>query len=145
MQEVPEWEMGVENGDARAAGVFAIGGSAFLGGQGYVAPTVGPNGETEGTLLGMVGVWTGTVQYVQNVTLPAGTYTLTVPIYNVGGTETPEKGLFGFIADNNAAGARAMAEGVNGEYLAPANAYTVGEWKNEAMRYWSGDIELTEV
>ena len=21
----------------------------------------------------------------------------------------------------------------------------VGEWKNEAMRYWSGDIELTEV
>ena len=31
------------------------------------------------------------------------------------------------------------------QYLVLVHFITVGEWKNEAMRYWSGDIELTEV
>jgi hypothetical protein len=125
MQAVPGWNFGVENGDARAAGVFAIGGEPFLGGKGYQAPAVGPNGETAGNVLGLVAVWDATVQYVTDeVTLVPGSYKLTIPVYNsVGGTNTPQKGLFGFIANNGT------------EYLAAASAYTVGEWKNEVITF----------
>ena len=129
MQPVSGWEFGVENGDAKASGLYNIGGSAFLGGTGYLAPTAGPNGEAGGNLLGMVAVWGATVQYVnKTVTLPAGTYTLTVPIYNSkGGTNVPVKGLIGFIANNGT------------EYLAPAKAYTVDKWTTERVTFTIGE------
>jgi len=129
MQPVSGWEFGVENGDAKASGLYEIGGSAFLGGTGYLAPTAGPNGEAEGNLLGMVAVWGATVQYInKTVTLPAGTYTLTVPIYNSkGGTNVPTKSLIGFIADNGT------------EYLAPAKAYAVNKWTTERVTFTIGE------
>ena len=124
MQAVDGWTFGVDNGDARASGVFAIGGSAFLGGAGYLAPTAGPNGETKGNVLGMIGVWTNTVQYLnKEVTLPVGTYKLTVPVYNAAGTSTPAKSLIGFIANDST------------EYVAEASAYTVGAWTNEVVTF----------
>jgi hypothetical protein len=129
MQPVSGWEFGVENGDAKASGLYEIGGSAFLGGTGYLAPTAGPNGEAEGNLLGMVAVWGATVQYInKTVTLPAGTYTLTVPIYNSkGGTNVPTKSLIGFIADNGT------------EYLAPAKTYAVDKWTIERVTFTIGE------
>jgi hypothetical protein len=69
-----------------------------------------------------VAVWTGTAQYSQPVTIPAGTYKITVPIYNaVGGTSPIVKNLIGFIADNGT------------EYLATSKTYPVNEWYTETI------------
>ena len=125
-QPVEGWEIAVENGDARAGGVFAYGGdeNAWLGGKGYVSPATNPEGVAEGNALGVVAVWSATVQYTQKLTLEAGSYVLTIPIYNsVGGTNVPVKSLIGFIA------------GDGKEYLAEAKAYPVGTWTNEVITF----------
>ena len=125
-QPVEGWDIAVENGDARAGGVFAYGAdeNAWLGGKGYVAPATNPEGTTEGNALGIVAVWTATVQYTQKLTLEAGNYVITVPIYNsVGGASVPVKSLIGFIADDGK------------EYLADAKAYPVGTWTNEVITF----------
>lgn len=124
MLEVSGWTLGVENGDARAGGLFAYGSNHWLGGTGYNVPATNPEGVAEGNALGVVAVWSGTVQYVQNVTLEAGDYVISIPVYNaVGGTTAPTKSLIGFIADNGT------------EYLAPAKAYAVGAWTVETIKF----------
>ena len=124
MQPVEGWTMGVENGDARAAGVFAYGDGNFVGGDGYIVPATNPEGNVEGNALGLVGVWSATVQYVQKVILEPANYVLTIPVYNSkGGTNVPVKSLIGFIADNGT------------EYLAPAKAYPVDTWTNEVVTF----------
>ena len=124
MLEVSGWQLGVENGDARAAGLFAYGSGNWLGGTGYNVPATNPVGIAEGNALGILGVWSGTVQYVQPVTLEAGNYVINVLLYNaVGGTSTPTKGLIGFIADNGK------------EYLAPKKAYPVNTWTVETITF----------
>ena len=124
MLEVTGWTLGVENGDARAGGLFAYGSNHWLGGTGYNVPATNPEGVAEGNALGVVAVWSGTVQYVQNVTLEAGDYVISIPVYNaVGGTTAPTKSLIGFIADNGT------------EYLAPAKAYAVGAWTVETIKF----------
>ena len=126
MLEVEGWDIAVENGDARAAGVFAYGAdeNAWLGGKGYLAPATNPEGTAEGNALGIVAVWSATAQYTQKVTLPAGSYVMTVPVYNsVGGASVPVKSLIGFIAGDGT------------EYLAPAKAYPVGQWTNEVITF----------
>lgn len=126
MQEVEGWDIAVENGDARASGVFAYGAdeNVWLGGKGYLAPATNPEGAAEGNALGIVAVWSATTQYTQKVTLPAGSYVMTVPIYNsVGGASVPVKSLIGFIAGDGT------------EYLAPAKAYAVGQWTNEVITF----------
>ena len=120
MQEVAGWTFGQENGDARASGVFAYGSDVetiWLGGKGYGAPLFGPNDEMEGQALGVVSVWSASTSYVQPVTLPAGDYVLSVPVYNAGGTGTTAKNLVGFIADNGT------------EYLAPNASYFEKDWE----------------
>ena len=105
------------NGDARAGGQFAWGTSHILGGDGYTAPATNSEGSTTGGGLGVVAVWTGIAQYVQNVFLEAGTYTLTIPVYNnVGGTVAVTKNLFGFIADDGT------------EYLNTATTFAKNQW-----------------
>lgn len=123
MQPVEGWTIAVENGDARAAGVFAYGSGLFLGGEDFVAPVANPDGNFEGNALGLLGVWTGTIQYTQPVTLEAGSYVLTIPVYNAGGNSVPVKSLIGFIAEDGT------------EHLAPAKAYTVGEWTVENIAF----------
>ncbi len=109
--------------DQRAAAVVAYGSTAWLGGSANVAPAAGPEG-SNGKGLGMVAVWTATVQYTQPVTLDAGTYTLEIPVYNsVGGTKVPAKSLIGFIASDGT------------EYLAPAKAYAVNTWTTETVTF----------
>lgn len=125
-QPVEGWDIAVEDADARAGGVFAYGGdeNAWLGGKGYVSPATNPEGAAEGNALGIVAVWSATVQYTQKLTLEAGSYVLTIPIYNsVGGSSVPVKSLIGFIAGDGT------------EYLAPAKAYPIGEWTNEVITF----------
>lgn len=119
MQPVPGWEFGVENGDARAAGVVAYGSGTTLGGADYKAPAAGPEG-TNGNALAVVGVWTGTVKYVQDVTLPAGKYTMTVPVYNTAGTTAFVKNLIGVKYGET-------------EVLASTKFYPVNKWTDETV------------
>lgn len=126
MQEVEGWDIAVENGDARASGVFAYGAdeNVWLGGKGYLAPATNPDGAVEGNALGIIAVWGATTQYTQKVTLPAGSYVITIPVYNsVGGASVPVKSLIGFIAGDGT------------EYLAPAKAYPVGQWTDEVITF----------
>lgn len=122
LQPVTGWTEG-ENGNGRAAGVFAYGGTPWVGGTGFTAPATNPAGVAEGKALGIVAVWGATAQYTQDVTLPAGTYKITFPIYNSGNGKTaPVKSLFGFITDDGT------------EYLAPAKSYE-NEWTNEVVTF----------
>ena len=124
MLEVSGWTIEGENGDARAAGLFAYGSGHWLGGKGYNVPATNSVGVAEGNALGIVAVWNATAQYTQPVTLEAGDYVISVAVYNaVGGTTAPTKSLIGFIADNGT------------EYLAPAKAYAVDTWTVENIKF----------
>ena len=102
MQAVNNWTI-VSNGDARAAGVFALGSDAFLGGEGILPPAADINGVTTGNVLGLCGVWTGAAQYTQNLKLAAGQYYIIVPVYNAAGAEALSQNNIGFFADNGVA------------------------------------------
>lgn len=123
MTPVDGWTYGVENGDARAAGLFRYGSGAWLGGPKFVVPDSAAEAASGGNALGAVAVWTGTVQYVDSVTLPAAHYRLTIPVYNAGGATRPVKSLIGFIATGGA------------EYLAAAKVYQSGTWTNETIEF----------
>lgn len=124
MLEVTGWTIEGENGDARAAGLFAYGSGYWLGSKENIAPATNPEGAAEGNALGVVAVWDAVAQYVQPVTLEAGNYVINIPVYNsVGGTTAPAKSLIGFIADNGT------------EYLAPAKAYAVNAWTVETITF----------
>lgn len=124
MLEVTGWTIEGENGDARAAGLFAYGSGNWLGSKENIAPATNPEGAAEGNALGVVAVWDAVAQYVQPVTLEAGNYVINIPVYNsVGGTTAPAKSLIGFIADNGT------------EYLAPAKAYAVNAWTVETITF----------
>ena len=116
-QEVEGWTIS-ENGDARAAAVYAYGSEAYLGGEGYNAPATNPEGAAEGNALGLVGVWTGKIQYTQTIQLPAGEYMLEVPVYNAGGASAFATNLIG----------------VNDIY-ATATTYPVGKWTTEQVKF----------
>ncbi len=117
MQPLTGWTI-VENGDARAAGVFAYGSTAILGGDEGNVPTVGPNGETEGKVLGIEAVWSATTQYTQDITLPAGEYLFEAAIYNAAGT--------GALASN--------LIGIDGNYCT-TKSYPVGKWTEELIKF----------
>ena len=111
------------SGDGRASGVYEVGSDAFLGGTGYLPPTTLSNGETEGKVLGFVTCWTFKVQYTQQVTLPAGKYTLTLSYYNSGGSNAIAKNLIGFIDDDG------------NEYLGERTTFPVGTWTTEEVSF----------
>ena len=106
-----------------AAGVFAVGSTAFLGGTGFLPPTTMSDGSTEGNVLGFVSCWTATANYTQNVTLPAGKYQIIVSFYNAGGTKAIAKNLMGFVdVDGN-------------EYLGTTTSFPVGKWVSETIKF----------
>lgn len=124
MQPVTSWNMAVENGDARAAGLFAYGSNLWLGSAGNYVPATNPEGEATGNALGVVAVWDAVAQYTQNITLLPGTYNLMVPVYKASaGATAPQKSLIGFIAENGT------------EYLASAKNYTQGAWTYEIVTF----------
>ena len=102
--------------NAHASGVFAIGSNSFLGGKGYLPPTIMSDGSSEGNVLGFVGVWSRASQYTQDVTIPAGKYTLTISYYNAGGKGTIAKNLMGFIEEDGT------------EHLSDLTSFEVGKW-----------------
>lgn len=106
-----------------AAGVYAVGSDAFLGGVDFKVPTTMSDGSTEGKVLGLVTCWTMTVQYKQEVTLPAGQYTISMSYYNAGGTTAITKNLIGFVADNGT------------EYLGTNTTFPVGKWTAEEVKF----------
>ena len=118
LQPVTGWTAGeqTESDPGYAGGVFAYGSENLLNNK-VAAPATDPDGNA-GVALGLAAVWGGVAQYTQEITLPAGDYTLTYPIYNAVNTGAVTKNLFGFIADDGT------------EYLSDQKTFTVGEWEN---------------
>ena len=120
---VEGWTPNVMKKDGPAGGVFAIGSGAFLGGKQFLVPNAMSDGRTEGNLLGIVTCWTATAQYTQDVTLPAGKYTVGISYYNAGGANDVEKNLIGFITSDGT------------EYLGTTKKFPVGKWTSETIEF----------
>ncbi|UKK48823.1 hypothetical protein L6475_02290 [Prevotella sp. E9-3] len=129
-QSVDGWTSVVTNGDnsnksypnsGMGGAVFAYGSSYQLQGNNKAAPATNPSGEATGNCLGFFAVWGLGGYYYQNVTLAAGKYTITVPIYNQSGTQanTTYTGFFPNSGTN-----RTVA-------INPA----VGQWSNQAVTF----------
>ena len=78
------------------SGVIGYGTSGQL--NGVSVPDTDKDGNATGGTLGISVGWDGVVTYWQEVTLPAGEYTLTVDAYN-GNSATRGKSQLGFVAD----------------------------------------------
>jgi hypothetical protein len=101
--------------------VFAYGSEWQLKGNNTSAPATNPAGEASGNCLGFFGVWGNGGYYYQEVELPAGGYTLTIPIYNQSGTQG-NTSYTGFIPD----------EGTS--YTTAINT-TVGQWTTKTIKF----------
>lgn len=121
MQPVDGWYFTGRTGDCTAGGVMAYGSDKWVGGDTNKVPSTNPNGVESGNALAVVAVWGGSVNYIRPVTLPAGTYSLSIPVYNQAGEKALSKNLIGFVD----------MEG-NGHY-ATTTQYTAGEWKTEII------------
>ena len=108
-------------GSAIAGAVFAYGSTQELKGNSKTAPATNPAGGTTGNCFGFFSVWGCGGYYYQEVTLPAGKYTITVPMYNQSGTQanTSYTGFFPTSGTN-----RTVA--VNP---------TVGQWVNQTVTF----------
>ena len=131
MQSVKSWVasnpsqnqvVGNEDIQGRACGIFETGSPAWIGGTSFTPPTTLSDGST-GNVLGFVTCWSKTTQYTQHVTLPAGSYTLTISYFNSGGTGAVAKNLIGFIADDGT------------EYLGETMSFPVGKWGKETITF----------
>lgn len=126
MQPVNGWVIpsGINGAtDNHASGVFAYESTNFNGGPGYTAPAKATS-ESTGNALGILAVWGSTTQYVQPVTLAAGSYTITVPVYNkIGGTKAIAKNMIGFVKAGGS------------EYYAETKQYQVNEWVTEKINF----------
>lgn len=104
LQSVTGWEAGTQTASdpGYCGGVFAYGSTNLLNNK-YAAPAEGPDAETDGHCLGLSSVWAGVSQYLQEITLPVGSYSLTCDVYNQGGTTAVTQNLFGFIPNEGTA------------------------------------------
>lgn len=118
MVPVKDWTITSENGDARASGVLQYGTNTWLGGNIYVVPATNKEGEATGGALGILAVWTGSLKYSQDVELKAGTYILSMDIYNQAGTAPFVDNYMGYYVG-----------GVTTKSV--ASVYPVGEWTTE--------------
>lgn len=86
--------------DGRASGLFNIGSNSFLGTAGILPPKTMSDGSEEGVVLGFLTAWSMSTQYTQNVTLPAGKYTVVLSYYNTSGSMAVSQNLIGFVEGN---------------------------------------------
>lgn len=126
-QDVKGWKNnGIKNsgkdGAGGAGGIFAYGTAPMLVGNSKVAPAANPAGESTGKALGIFAVWEGTIQYTQEVTLPAGSYTLTFTYYNQSGTTNVNTNLFGFTTTEK-------------NYYGSTKSFATGTWKTETVSF----------
>ena len=116
------------NANSKLAGaLFAYGSTPWLAGSGTVAPATDPNGNA-GNAAGLCAVWAGKVQYTQDVTLPAGSYTVRFQVYNATSGSGNSSGvittdLFGFVEDGGTA------------HYAPNNTFAIGQWSTVAVTF----------
>ena len=105
-QTVTGWELEIISADNKntaypnsgvGGAVFAYGSTCQLKGNNTAAPTAGPDGNA-GNGLGFFCVWGCGGYYYQDVELPAGKYTITIPMYNQSGTQS-NTSYSGFFAD----------------------------------------------
>ncbi len=122
MLPVEGWDRSTTT-DGPAAGVYAIGSGAFLGGSSFIVPDEMSDGSSKGKVLGFVTSWSNTVQYSQAVTLPKGEYTLSLSYFNAGGTTAINKNLIGFVTDEGK------------EYLSTKTTFPVGEWTKDEIKF----------
>jgi hypothetical protein len=122
LQPVTGWTAST-SADASAGAAFAYGGTPFLGGTTYVAPSVDNAGNT-GKALGVVNVWSAEGYYSEAVTdLPAGVYALTVYVYNsIGGTNAITSRI-GFVPSSGTA------------TYGSTTKFTVGQWTKETVSF----------
>lgn len=106
-------------------GVFAYGSATALKGNNKPAPATNPAGEAAGNCFGFFSVWSCGGYYYQDVTLPAGNYTLTFPMYNQSGTQA-NTSYTGFFPTEGTA------------YTVAVNP-TVGKWVDQSVSF-----QLTE-
>lgn len=114
--------------DQKAAGVAKYGSNVWFGKNTYKMPATGPEGSNGQQALGIISVWGGDnaiAQYTQDVTLPAGNYIITLPIYNANsaGTKALKQNMIGFIANDGA------------KYVATTTNYPVGQWYTETISF----------
>ena len=112
-------------GSAIAGGVFSYGSATALKGNNKPAPATNPAGEAAGNCFGFFSVWGCGGYYYQDVTLPAGNYTLTFPMYNQSGTQA-NTSYTGFFPTEGTA------------YTVAVNP-TVGKWVDQSVSF-----QLTE-
>ncbi len=117
--------------DGNAAGVFTYGETTGrLGGDSYLAPDA--TSTTTTNALGLVAVWGATSEYGLDVTLPAGTYTMTVPTTNISGTASVTN-LTGVVIGSTAT-------------YASNTSFGVGSWVDQKVKFTlesSTDVTLT--
>ena len=128
-QDVTGWTKVVTKADnsnatypnsAMGAGVLAYGSTNQLKGNNVSAPATGPENDSANGL-GFFAVWGCGGYYYQDVTLPAGKYKLTFPIYCISGTQanTTYTGFFPTSGTN-----RTVAINT-----------TVGSWVNQTVEF----------
>lgn len=125
-QKVTEWtDNDIKNstgsGAGGAGGIFTYGSQPQLKGNSKAAPADNPAGESTGKALGIFAVWGGTIQYTQEVTLPAAVYTLTFTYYNQSGTSV-DTNLFGFETSEK-------------NYYGSTKSFATGAWKTETISF----------
>lgn len=105
-QDVTGWKLEIISADNKNAdypnsgvggAVFAYGSNWQLKGNSKAAPDAGPD-DNAGNGLGFFCVWGCGGYYYQEVELPAGKYTITIPMYNQSGTQS-NTSYSGFFAD----------------------------------------------
>lgn len=103
-QAVNGWTSVVQSGDnsnsaypnsGMGAAVFAYGSTQQMKGNNVTAPAAGPTGSTSTKGLGFFAIWGCGGYYYQEVTLPAGEYTINIPVYVISGTSATTTN-FGF-------------------------------------------------
>ena len=129
LQGIDGWNFIVTSGDNDTASypnsgmggaVFAYGSSYQLQGNNTTAPSTNPSGES-GNCLGFFGVWGCGGYYYQDVTLEAGQYTITVPMYSQSGNQA-NTSYTGFFTTTGT------------QYTVPVNP-TVGQWVSQTVTF----------
>ncbi len=78
----------------------AVGYGSSLTINSVTAPATNPEGEVEGGALGLSAGWGCIMKYTQEVTLPAGVYTLSYKAYNANTAATQANNYIGFISSS---------------------------------------------
>ena len=97
---VADWTATTSGADWFYSAAFGYGSVATI--NNVAAPAVNPEGIAEGGALGISVGWGCTVQYKQDVKLPAGVYTLTYKVYNANPDAAQASNLFGFVSSSAA-------------------------------------------